>query len=55
MQQIKKLLIPTNGRTTKDHRPKTRYIPHEVTAPRAVDPSGRTKSLPTQKRGGRDR
>jgi hypothetical protein len=47
MQQIKN---PTNGRTAKDRRPKTRYTSHEVTAPRAVGPSGRTKSLSTNKK-----
>jgi hypothetical protein len=55
MQQIKNLLIPTNGRTAKDRHPKTRYTRHEVTAPRAVSPSGRTKSLSTNKKGGRCR
>jgi hypothetical protein len=55
MQQVSELLIPTNGRTAKDRHPKTRYTRHEVTAPRAVGPSGRAKSISTKKRGGRDR
>jgi hypothetical protein len=51
MQQNKKIEIPTNGRTKARHRPTTRYTRHEVTAPRAVGPSGRTKNLSTNKEG----
>ncbi len=52
MQQIKN---STNGRTAKDHHPKTRYTSHEVTALRAGGPSGRTKSLSPRKREGRNK
>jgi hypothetical protein len=49
MQQIKPLLIPTNGRSKESRHTETRYISHEVAALRAVGPSGRTKSLANQK------
>jgi DNA-binding transcriptional MerR regulator len=35
-------MFPTNGRTNETHAATTRYTSHEVTAPRAVGPSGRT-------------
>src|SRR6202789_3390326 len=39
------IIAPTNGRPTKDRICETRYTRHEVAAPRAVGPSGRTQSL----------